>query len=228
MNEAWLAASSLLVTVVIYAACRWLYGKYRAPWLSPILLAPIALCALLLLTATPYRVYFQDTRWLMWLLGPATIAFAYPIYEQRALIRRYPLSLIAGVVTGVVLGLISSVGMSRLFHLPPEVARSLLPRSVSTPFAVSASAVFGGKRELTVLFVLVTGVIGMLIGDYFLRWLRVASSMARGASFGAGAHAVGTAKARELSQEEGAIASLTMVFAGIAMVLLAPWLAHLI
>jgi putative effector of murein hydrolase len=115
--------------------------------------------------------------------------------------------------------------LARLFHLPPAVAHSLLTRSVSTPFALSAAHAFGGSNELVILFVIVTGIFGMLVGEAMLTWLRVASSIARGASLGASSHAVGTAKARELGHEEGAVSSLTMMFAGVVLVLLAPWLA---
>jgi putative effector of murein hydrolase len=91
---------------------------------------------------TPFFVYFQDTRWLTWLLGPATIAFAYPIYTQRMLLRRYPITLMIGVLVGFGLGILSSMLLARIFHLPPDLARSSLPRSVSTPFALLASKAF--------------------------------------------------------------------------------------
>ncbi|WP_374356471.1 LrgB family protein [Chitinimonas sp.] len=221
-----LAALCFVATLAVYLLARRLHLRFRKFWCAPIIVTPLCMLGLLLLADIPYSIYFADTRWLMWLLGPTTVAFALPIYQQRQLIRRYPLSLTVGVVTGVLLGVGSSWILARLFVLPPMVAHSLLTRSISTPFALTAANEFGGSRELVVLFVMLTGIVGMLVGEVLLGWLRVHSSIARGASLGAAAHAVGTAKARELGQEEGAVSSLTMMFAGIVMVLLAPWLAH--
>lgn len=226
MNATLLAALCFLVTLCCYYLGKAAYARWPRPWLLPLVTVPAMLILLVVVSGIPYAIYFADTRWLVWLLGPATVAFALPIYHQRELIRRYPLSLAAGVVVGVLLGLASSWVLARLFHLPDEVARSLLPRSVSTPFAILASDYFGGSHQLTALFVIITGVFGMILGEAMLVLLGLRSKLARGALFGAAAHAAGTVKAREIGAEEGAVASLVMMFAGILMVLLAPWFAQ--
>ena len=221
-----LAAASLgclLATVGCYALARWLYRRHRRAWLQPLVTAPLVLLSLLLLSGVGYGVYLRDTRWLMWMMGPATIAYAYPIYQRRSLLRRYPLSLAAGVLSGLLLGLLGSWLLAHLLRLPPVLAHSLLTRSVSTPFAMAASGYFGGTPDISALCVLGTGVFGLLVGEAVQGWLGLRSSVSRGASLGAAAHAAGTAKAYELDAEVGAVSSLTMVFTGIAMVLLAPW-----
>jgi len=225
MNSDLLSLICLLVTIACYAIAKRLYRSYPIGWLSPILTVPASLIVFAWLAGISYPTYFRDTRWLVWLLGPATIAFALPIYRQRGLIKRYPLSLAAGVVTGVFMGVASSAFLAHVFALPPEVAHSMLSRSVSTPFALAATSAFKGEADLTVLFVMVTGITGMLVGEFILASLGVRSSIARGVSLGASAHGVGTVKARQMGAEEGAVASLTMVFAGISLVLLAPVLA---
>ncbi|HEX7645453.1 MAG TPA: LrgB family protein [Burkholderiaceae bacterium] len=222
MHSQFIAPAFFAATLAIYAFSKYLYLRHRAFLFSPIVLTPLLLITMLELTHTSFAVYFQDTRWLTWLLGPATIAFAYPIYTQRALIRRYPITLTVGVAAGLVLGLASSWLLARAFALPPEVARSLLPRSVSTPFAVSAATAWGGDRNLTVICVMITGIFGASVGDVLLDRLKLRSGISRGAALGASAHGLGTSKAYELGEEEGAVASLVMVFAGVAMVLLAP------
>jgi putative effector of murein hydrolase len=227
MGTALTAPAFFAATLLAYALSRWLYARHRRFLFAPIVLTPLILLALVEATHTPFAVYFQDTRWLTWLLGPATIAFAYPIHTQRALLCRYPLTLAVGVVSALVLGLASSWLLARMFALPPELAKSLLPRSVSTPFAVSAITVWGGNQNLTVICVMITGIVGILIGDTLLGRLKLRSGMARGAALGASAHGLGTTKAYELGMEEGTVASLVMVFAGVAMVLLAPWLGWL-
>jgi putative effector of murein hydrolase len=161
----------------------------------------------------------------MWLLGPATVAFAVPIYEYRKLIRRHWLSLSVGVTVGIVAGAAGSLVLARLLHLSPELQHSLMTRSVSTPFALAVSDRLHAPRDLTALFVIATGVVGMLLGELVLAILPLKSRLARGALFGAAAHGVGTAKARELGGEEGVVASLTMMICGVVMVLIAPVLA---
>lgn len=225
MNNSLLAVLFFIATVALYALTRTLYRKYRIFLFSPILLTSFLLLLLITITRTPFAIYYSDTHWLTWLLGPATIAFAYPIYIQRSLLRRFPLTLLVGALVGLLLGLLSSFVLARLFGLPPELAQSNLFRSVSTPFAISATAILGGEQGLTLLCVMLTGICGMLIGEVLLLRIGLRSGISRGAAYGASAHALGTSKAYELGVQEGSIASLIMIFDGVAMVLLAPCLA---
>jgi predicted murein hydrolase (TIGR00659 family) len=222
-----LAISCLVLTIAAYALAKFLYARSPRWWLAPLVLTPTILVVFMLFTHIPYGVYYQDTRWLLWLLGPATVAFAVPLYEYRALMLKHWLSLSAGVLAGCITALLSSVLLSKLFQLSPELSRSLLPRSISTPFALAVSGTWGGTPELTALFVVITGIMGMLFGELILVILPLRSRLARGALFGAAAHAVGTAKAREIGNEEGVVACITMMISGVVMVLFAPILAPL-
>ncbi|HEX9081834.1 MAG TPA: LrgB family protein [Holophagaceae bacterium] len=216
----------LLATVAAYLGAKRLYDRLGWWWSAPLVLAPGLLIAAVLLLRIPFATYFADTRWLLWLLGPATVAFGVPIHENRALIRRHARALAAGVAAGVSLGLLTSWGLARLFHLDQALSRSLLTRSVSTPFALAAAPRLGGSPDLAALFVILTGVCGMVLGEAVLAILPLRSRLARGALFGAAAHAAGSAKAREIGSEEGAVASLTMILSGITLVLLAPLLSR--
>jgi len=222
-----IAAGCLILTVALYFASKALYARFRSPWLTPLVAVPAVLGGLVLALHIPYPVYFQDTRWLMWLLGPATVAFAVPIYEYRALLKRHWISLAVGVTVGIVVAVGGSLALAKLLHLSPELQRSLMTRSVSTPFALAVCDKIHAPRDLTALFVIATGVCGMLFGELVLGVVPLRTRLARGALFGAAAHGVGTAKARELGSEEGVVASLTMMIAGVAMVLLAPALGFL-
>ena len=223
-----IAGICFALTIVLYAAGKRLYARFSRPWLTPLVVVPALLAALVVVAHIPYTVYFADTRWLMWLLGPATVAFAVPIYEYRELMKRHWFSLAAGVCVGIVVAVSGSFALAKLLHLAPDVARSLLTRSVSTPFALAVSDEIHAPRQLTALFVIATGVCGMLLGELVLALLPLRTRLARGALFGAAAHAVGTAKARELGSEEGVIASLTMMIAGVVMVLIAPLIGSLL
>ncbi|WP_225033862.1 MULTISPECIES: LrgB family protein [Paraburkholderia] len=222
-----IAAGCFVLTVALYFASKALYARFKSPWLTPLLAVPAVLAAIVVIARIPYAVYFQDTRWLMWLLGPATVAFAVPIYEYRDLLRRHWISLTVGVTVGIVVAVGGSLALSKLLHLSPELQRSLMTRSVSTPFALAVSDKIHAPKDLTALFVIATGVCGMLFGELVLALMPLRTRLARGALFGAAAHGVGTAKARELGSEEGVVASLTMMIAGVVMVLLAPLLGML-
>lgn len=219
-----IAAGCFVLTVVLYFASKWLYARFPKPWLTPLLTVPVVLAAIVLVLHIPYPVYFRDTRWLMWLLGPATVAFAVPIYEYRDLLKRHWISLAVGVTVGIVVAVGGSLTLAKLLHLSPELQRSLMTRSVSTPFALAVSDKIHAPKDLTALFVIATGVCGMLFGELVLALVPLRTRLARGALFGAAAHGVGTAKARELGSEEGVVASLTMMIAGVTMVLLVPLL----
>jgi predicted murein hydrolase (TIGR00659 family) len=222
-----IAAGCLVLTVALYFASKVLYSRFRSPWLTPLVAVPIVLAVIVVAAHIPYPVYFRDTRWLMWLLGPATVAFAVPIYEYRALLKRHWISLTVGVSVGIVVAVGGSLILAKLLHLSPDLQRSLMTRSISTPFALAVSDTIHAPKDLTALFVIATGVCGMLFGELVLGLVPLRTRLARGALFGAAAHGVGTAKARELGGEEGVIASLTMMIAGVAMVLLAPMLGML-
>jgi len=218
----------LVATLAAYYATRHLYRRTRTWWASPLLLAPILLLALALCLHVDYPTYFAGPRWLVTMLGPATVAFALPIYRQRDLIARHWKTLAIGMLTGSTVSIVASLLMAHWLALPQNLAHSLVPRSVTTPFAMDIASRIGGVPELAAVFVIVTGVFGATVGPMLFRVLRLRSAMARGALLGMAAHGTGVAKAREIGDEEAAIASLTMVLAGVSNVLVAPWIIRAI
>ena len=216
--------SCLVLTVVIYYLNKRLYRRWRSLLLMPLVFTPLVLIVLLLTTHISWENYIGDNHWLIWLLGPATLAFAIPVYENLGLIRRHWMSLGAGVLTAVVVAVFSSVWLARLFSLPEMVERSLAVRSITTPFALAAAKQVGGQPDLVALFVVITGVFGMAIGDFLFLRLMIKQSISKGASLGAASHGAGTAKAYQLGPEEGVVSSLVMMLAGIMTVLLAPFI----
>ncbi|WP_254843507.1 LrgB family protein [Shewanella sp. UCD-KL21] len=218
----------LLATLVAYFSSKFLYRHYHYWWLSPIISTPASLMLLVVIFSVPLPTYFVYNHYLSALLAPATIAFALPIYRERKLIGRYPLTISIGVITGLLVGLLSSWLIEQFVYLPPELSRSLLVRSVSTPFAIEATSAFGGVPDLTATLVLITGVLGMLLCGPVFKLAKIKSPLAKGAALGGAAHGVGAAKAAEIGQEEGVVASLTMIFTGIAMVIGAPLFAYVL
>jgi predicted murein hydrolase (TIGR00659 family) len=212
-------------TITLYCAARWVHKRRPRWWSSPLALAPLLLIGLALALHEGYGDYIRGTHWLVAMLGPVTVAFALPIFEQRAVIRRHWPVLLVGVLMGVAIAMLTAWGLATALHLSDAVRLSLLPRSVSTPFAMAVSGDIGGVPDLTAVFVVLTGVFGAMLGELLLALLPLRSALARGALFGMGAHGAGVAQARRVGQKEGAIASLVMILAGLSNVLAAPLLA---
>ncbi|UNF12545.1 LrgB family protein [Klebsiella grimontii] len=222
MSDFQLSVLCLLVTLGLYFSNKRLYRRFHKLPLMPLVFTPILLVILLIFGHISYQCYMGGAHWLLWLLGPATIAFAVPVYDNLAIIKRHWMSLTAGVTTASVVAVTSSVWLARLFTLPDEIQRSLAVRSVTTPFALAAAKPLGGQPDLVALFVVVTGVFGMAVGDVLFLRLSIREGMAKGAGFGAASHGAGTARSYELGPQEGVIASLVMMLSGVVMVLAAP------
>ncbi len=215
-------------TIAIYFLSKRLYARWPRAWLSPLVATPVALVAAALILHTSYREYIGATHWLVVVLGPVTVAFAIPIYEQRAMILRFWPVLVFGIAVGSSTAMLTAWALASLLSLDGLLRLSLLPRSISTPFAMAISQNIGGVPDLTALFVVITGVMGAALGENLLAILPLKSSLARGALFGMGAHGAGVARANQIGAEEGSVAGLVMVLVGLVNVLAAPLLALLL
>ena len=217
-----------VATIGLYLLSRAVHRRHPRWWTAPLLLT-LAMCFTLAAALhASYGEYLGGTRWLLAMLGPATVAFALPIYRHLLMrLRHWPVML-AGVGTGAAIAFASSWALARLFGLSADLQLSLLPRSVTTPFALEFVHMVGGIPELTAASVVITGLLGAFLGEVLLVSLPIRSAMARGTLFGMGAHAIGTAKARQVGAIEGSVAGLTMVLAGLLSVLVAPLLALLV
>lgn len=215
------------LTIGFYWISKQIYRRWPRWWLMPLAVTPLLLMLVVVSFHESYRDYIQGTHWLVLLLGPATVAFAIPIYEQRGLIRKFWPVLLAGMVVGSLVSILSSWGLATLVGLDGAIRLSLLPRSVSTPFAMEVSGEIGGIPDLTAVFVVITGIAGAVLGDLILARFRVGTALARGSLFGLGAHGAGTARAHQIGATEGAVAGLVMVLVGLLNVLAAPLVALL-
>lgn len=215
-----------VITISLYFIVKRLYRRWAFWWLMPIALTPILVGSIILLLHVSYFDYFRSTKWLALLLGPATVAFAIPIYEQRVLIRKHWPVLLIGVIVGSVTAILTSWGLAILLGFDENLRLSLLPRSISTPFAIEVSRGIGGTPDLTAIFVIITGILGAVLGEFILTRLSFHSALARGTLLGIGAHAAGTAQAQKIGSTEGAIASLAMILVGLLNVLFFPLISH--
>ncbi|MDN7142222.1 LrgB family protein [Pseudomonas sp. JQ170] len=218
----------LALTLLAYLGSRWLYRRTGRYLLSPLILVPALLLAVAVPLHTAYAEYARNTHWLMSVLGPVTVAFAVPIWQQRALLARHWPALSLGMLVGSAASISSSWGLAHLLALDNSVSLSLLPRSITTPFAMPLARDLGGVPELTAVFVMFTGVLGAMFGGVLLKFLPLRTALARGALFGVGAHGAGVSRAHEVGGEEGSVAGLVMVLTGLLNLFAAPLLTVLL
>ena len=215
----------LTVTLVAYGLAYRLYLRVRAnPMLNPVVTTVAMLIAFLLLTDTPYDAYFAGGQFVHFLLGPATVALAIPLYQQLAKLRKIWIPVGLVVVCGVSIGALSSVFIARLFGASLQTQLSLAPKSVTAPVAMGISEKIGGLPSLTAVLVVVTGVIGAVFGTKILDLMRIRDDSIRGIAMGVTAHGIGTARAFQVSSEMGAFSGLAMALTAFFTAVLLPWL----
>ena len=215
-------------TFIGYILSKKLHKKYPYMLLAPGIFVPFIIMVLMVIFNVSYDTYMMENKWIIWMLGPATIAFAIPIYEYRKVIKEHVLSISLGIVVGMIAGVISAFYLAKLFSFDQETTYSLMARSISTPFAMELTSNIGGSVELVILFTMITGIAGVAMADMILLALKLNSRFAQGAALGNSAHGFGTSKAFMRHREEGVVACLTMVLAGVFMVLLGPGIVHLV
>ncbi|TGA96375.1 LrgB family protein [Sporolactobacillus shoreae] len=223
-----IALGCIVLTATVYYLSKKIYRRFRFAFLTPLLVAPCILSSLLVGFHINYSDYDSGGRWLSNMLQPAVVGFAVPLYKFRKVMKKYLKVIAISMTTGVTVALISSGVFSHLVHLNDSYLLSLLPRSITTPIAMAVSVDIGGMPTMTAIFVIVTGISGLIIGPMVIRYLHIKEKLAKGLLLGMGAHGAGTSKALEFGSEEGAAASLAMVLAAIFTLVFAPLLTPLI
>jgi predicted murein hydrolase (TIGR00659 family) len=230
INEIWvyLAASPLLgltLTLIAYQGAVWINQRCRShPLANPVLLAVIALVALLWLTGTPYRTYFDGAQFVHFLLGPATVALAIPLYAQFDKLKRMAGPLLVALLAGSICAAVSAVLVGKLFGASDATLLSLAPKSVTTPIAMGIAEGLGGLPSLTSVLVILTGIVGAVGARYVYAALRIENDAVRGFALGLASHGIGTARAFQVNEQTGAFAALAMGLNGLLTALLLPWL----
>lgn len=212
----------LILTLGVYLVSKRIYTAKRNMLLSPLLVTPLLVIGVLLVTGTSYDSYNAGGKWLTGLLQPATVAFAIPLHKNFKVLKKHAAEIAAGVLSGTVTAVISSVLLAKWLHLSSDLANSLVPRSVTTPIAMSISQNIGGIPSITAVFVIMTGILGTLMGPTVLRLFRIDNEVARGVSLGTAAHGTGTSKAFELSSMTGTISSIAMIMSALFTLGVAP------
>ena len=215
----------LTLTLVAYQLAFTLYRRSGGkPLLNPVAIAVALIAGVLFATGTPYRTYFEGAQFVHFLLGPATVALAVPLYSQYARLKSMALPLTVALLVGSLTAGASAVVIGWALGASPESVRSLAPKSITTPIAMGVAEQIGGLPSLTAVLVVATGIFGAVAASTLFRVLRIKDPAVRGFALGVAAHGLGTARAFQISEETGAFSALAMCLNGILTALFLPLL----
>lgn len=206
------------ISIVSYGIGLFLKKKLKWGILNPLLVSILFVVGFLILFDIDYDMYNQTAKYLSYLLTPATVALAIPLYQKITLLKKNGLAVFLGILSGVLSSLLSVLAMAWLFGLSHREYVTLLPRSITTAIGMGVSDELGGITTITVAVIIVTGVLGNVIGQSVCKLFKIYEPIAVGLALGTSAHAIGTAKALELGEVEGAMSSLSIVVSGLITV----------
>lgn len=215
------------VSFLAYELGLLLKKKWKFALLNPLLIAIVVVIVILAVFRIDYDTYQAGAKYISYLLTPATVCLAIPLYEQTQLLKKNWKAILAGIVSGVVTSALCIFILAVLTGLDHEMYVTLLPKSITTAIGMGVSEELGGVVTITVAVIIITGVIGNVFAELIYRLFGVTDPVAKGIGIGTAAHAVGTAKAMELGAVEGAMSSLSIAVAGILTVIAAPFFAGL-
>lgn len=219
---------SVFVSLIAFYLGSKLFLKFHFPFFNPLLSAVLMVVAFLKLTGMDYKTYNEGAQYINYLLTPSTICLAVPLYEQIKLLKQNYKAIFLGILSGVLTGMAAVFLLCEAFGFDHAAYVTLLPKSITTAIGMGLSEELGGYVSITVAAIIATGILGNIIGEYVCRYAHITDPIARGIALGSAAHAMGTAKAMEIGPIEGAMASLSIVVAGVFTVVGASFFAMLL
>jgi predicted murein hydrolase (TIGR00659 family) len=217
----------ILLSVGAFQLGTLIYKRTRFVVFNPILVAAIIVIAFLVAFSIPYDDYKIGGSYISFFLGPATVVLAVPLYRKIDLLKKHMIPILAGVFAGSLASVGAVISMGILFRMDPQLIVSLMPKSVTMPIGVEMSKTFGGLEQITILSIVVTGISGAIVAPGILKLLRITNRIAMGIAIGTSSHAVGTSKAMEMGETEGAMSGLAIGVAGMMTVFIIPLLVIL-
>lgn len=208
-----------VLSLAAYEAGALLKRRFRLSLFNPLLIATAAVMTALLLLGIKYDHYYESAKYISYLLTPATVCLAVPLYQQIELLKKNLKAVAGGITAGVLASLISIFLLAKLFSLNHEQYVTLLPKSITTAIGMGISEELGGIRTITVAIIIITGIFGNVTAEFICRIFRIQNPVAKGLAIGTASHAIGTAKAMEMGEVEGAMSSLAIAVAGLLTVL---------
>ena len=193
--------------------------KFKLAILNPLLIGTICVIGFLLIFRIDYEEYYEGANYISYLLTPATVCLAVPLYEQLSLLKKNFMAVAVGILSGVLASLVSVLALAKLFDLNHQQYVTLLPKSITTAIGMGVSEELGGLVTITVAVIVITGILGNVIAEFICKIFKIHEPIAKGLALGTASHAIGTAKAMEMGQIEGAMSSLAIAVAGLLTVI---------
>ena len=218
----------LILTLAAFRVGQLCAAKWKNPLFNPTLIAAILVILFVLVTGMDVGVYKSGTSAISWLMTPATIALAIPMYEQFQALKKNLTAIVAGVAAGAVSCILMLIAGGLLLKFDTAIIISLMPKSVTTAIGVALSEMFGGMGAVSTAAIIVTGIFANMMGVTFCKLFRITHPVAQGVAFGTAGHVIGTAKANEVDPLTGAVSSLSLVVAGLLTAVLFPVLTALL
>ena len=207
--------AGVALSLVAYAIGMLLKKKFKIGLFNPLLISIIISIVVLVIGDVEYEVYEESAKYLSYLLTPATVCLAIPLYEQWELLKKNYKAVICGLLTGALTSLATVFALSIIFGLSHQEYVTLLPKSITTAIGMGLSEELGGYVEITVAVIIITGVLGNIFGDLICKIFHIKEPISKGLAFGASSHAIGTARAIEIGEVEGAMSGLAIAVSGI-------------
>ena len=218
----------VFITLGAYFLGIYIKQKWKLAIFNPLLMAIIFTMIFLLVSRMPYDIYYEGAKYISYLLTPATVSLAIPLYEQFEPLKKNVRAILVGIVTGVLSSMLSVLLLAVIFHFDHQEYVTFLPKSITTAIGMGVSEELGGYVAITVAVIIVTGIIGNMIAESVCRVFHITEPVAKGIAIGSASHAVGTTKAMEMGEVEGAMSSLSIVLSGLLTVFGAMIFAHLL
>ncbi len=210
------------VTLVTYGIGVLIKRRGKLAIFNPLLLAVLLTMAFIKVLDMDYDVYYDSAKYVSYLLTPATVCLAIPLYEKIQLLKNNWQAIMIGILSGVLTSMVSVLGLAVLWKLDYAQYATLLPKSITTAIGMGVSEELGGHVSITVAVIIITGILGSMIAEAVFRIFKITEPVAKGVALGTASHAIGTSKAMELGETEGAMSSLSIVVSGILTVIAAP------
>lgn len=218
----------LVISILAFEIGVYINKRTKMSLLNPLIISIGLIIGLLMYLDIDYETYNQGGSIISFFLGPATVVLAVPLYKQIDSLKTSGVPILIGIIAGCVTGIVSVFYINKLFGLIDPIGISLIPKSVTASISMEISNQIGGISALTVAATILTGIIGSIVGPYLCKLFRIKDEIAVGIALGTSSHAIGTAKAMEFGEVQGAMGSLAISVAGLLMVFLAPWLLQIL
>ena len=218
--------AGVTISLIAYLIGVMLKKKFKSGIFNPLLISIVVSIAILAIGKVDYETYNEGAKYLSWLLTPATVCLAIPLYEQWSLLKKHYKAVMLGLAAGTVTSLSTVLGLSLLCELSHKEYVTLLPKSITTAIGMGVSEELGGYVTITVAVIIITGVFGNMFGELICKIFRITEPVSKGLAFGASSHACGPAKAIEIGEIEGAMSSLAIAVSGVLTVVLASLYTH--